>query len=184
MKRTSEGEWNKRIHTLLGAMAWTLEEGTRKLGFKDIRSLRRIRKGGRPSVKFLLQLNKLEKVYEREIAEFKYRHYPYKLYARKRSEGTLHPHIYRPDDLAALGQVGSISPNERGQRRRKASRTRSLAKWNAKKRNKTKARQKSRSRQSYVEWKRQRTFEYKLKRLAAKLENDTKKEQKKDGTGC
>lgn len=61
------GPWTERLLTLVRACAWDLPEAKQKLG----PGVRRVIRGGKPSVGMLLNLEKLEKAYAGEIEGYR-----------------------------------------------------------------------------------------------------------------
>jgi len=62
--------WPGRLRLLIEACGWTRPEAARMFGLKDQASIRRVLKGGRPSVRFVLRLAELEAVNEGKIRDW------------------------------------------------------------------------------------------------------------------
>jgi hypothetical protein len=169
-----EGRWNRRIYDVAGAMGWSFVEMARGLGFSTRQALSRILEGGLPRVEAILKLEQLESTYEREITTYIRGHRPRKLYRRKFLEGTLHPHLKRPEDIAEMGKVGTNRAAERLKRRTEAYRARRTARKTLTTRRLRQKNKKARIRQSYVEWKRQRAFDRKLKQTVNAIQKEDK----------
>lgn len=167
--------WNRRIYDVIGSQGWTLEEAAPHFGFSTHVPLMRILKGGRPSVKFLVTLEKLESAYEREIKSYiaNHRKTGYLQHIRKYrlkwaiKRGERHPNPAQVGVLAALREIAE------DERRQRETRARKMLRRNAKKRRNRAARKEARARQSYVEWKKQRLLTQKLERAERKrIENE------------
>lgn len=108
----SKSPWARRIRDLGGTLGLDMNGLGLRLGQADGRPLVRILKGSKPSVEFLLKLQKLEVVYEREIKEFIRQQRPFK-WTRERYLANGGAQVQRPSDISQVGvleAMGTPSP--------------------------------------------------------------------------
>lgn len=94
---------------MAGCQGISFDELGVQFGYKGSAPILRVLNGGRPDVKFILALKKLEVAYEREITEFIKINRPFTRYRNRRLENG-GPIVNRPADLSALGSVETLRP--------------------------------------------------------------------------
>lgn len=181
----AKSPWARRIFDLLGALGLNIKEGGQLLGFCDGRSLSRILYGGKPTVQFLLTLEKLEAAYAGEIQRFIAENRQYKrnrertLLARGRSTPA------RPEDIAEMGVVAPVGQVSAAQRRKDKKDAHAKALDIARKRRFNAKNSKAKARRSKTFRRRLYNLAYGTKRISGqRVKDEFQKKEEANGTGC
>ena len=177
----SKSPWARRIRDLGGALGLDIGGLGKQLGYCNGAAVLRVLKGGRPSVDFLLRLQKSEAVYEREIKEFIRQARPFKR-NRERYLAYGSPQVQRPPDIAEVGLLEALGTPSPASIRADAKRARAKAKALIWQRRFNEKNRKAKARRSATFRRRLYNLAFGTKRIGGQhVKDDFQKKEETDG---